>query len=570
MRPSPLAIPLLSLALAGRALAGQSEGLHRPGRYVAQLLFYEIPEATVVYPAGPGEDAARNRLSAIHRARYLESTSGMKTRVVSDAEATEADLSGHLLLLGWRNRLLGGGKAARPFERSAAGTRFLGIVEPDPDADLMFFHASPYNPERYLLFWSRMDPPRDRFMPLPMVGSDWAFYHDFRIVRQGMFRPGTGWPPERDPDAEKDHEEDLAALQARDARRRGARYDLVYDPEKVGAEEAEAILRVREAALARAASALGVSLDGYRATVFVYADADAKKTRTGVPDAAHALPGRREVHMTRAAARSASPHEEVHLLAHEAFGPCAVTSLYEGLAVSVEGAHAGVDLETRGALLLERGALRALGDVLDEEKMRNGPAEVAMPAAGLLVSWIRETGGREALARAYTIPEGSVEALAKALGRPGAALQADFRGWVTERAAARRNDVAFLKAEAEARDRHLAGDYAGMAAALAKALSFRPGDPQTLFNLASAQMRTGDYGKAERNLQRLLKARLEGPNAHLEIFGHYQLGRLYDIQGRRAEALAQYRRVLELPDRHDAHRLAREAIERPVTKEQLQ
>ncbi len=570
MTPSARASRLLTVALAGLALAAEGEGPHRSGPYVAQLLFYEVPEATVVYPAGPGEDAARNRLSAIHRARYLESTSGMKTRVISDAEATEADLSGHVLLLGWRNRLLGTGRAPRPFERSAAGTRFLGVVEPDPDVDLMFFHPSPYNPERYLLFWSRMDPPRDRFMPLPMVGSDWAFYRDFKIVRQGMFRPGKIWPPERDPDAEKDHVEDLASLQANETRRRGARYELVYDPAKVSAEEAEAILRVREAALTRAASALGFALDGYRATLFVHADTEAKKIRTGVPDAAHAVPGRREVHMTRAAARSASPHEEVHLLAHEAFGPCALTSLYEGLAVSVEGTHAGTDLGTRGALLLDRGALPALRDILDEERMRNGPAELAMPAAGLLVSWIRETGGRDALARAYTIPEGSVEALAKAFGRPAGALEADFRGWVTERAASRRNDVSFLKAEAEARDRHLAGDYAGVAAALAKALAFRPGDPQTLFNLASAQMRTGDYQEAERNLKRLLEARLEGPKAHFEIFAHYQLGRLYDIQGRREEALAEYRRVLELPDRHDAHRLAREAIERPVTKEQLQ
>lgn len=570
MRSLAPSIGLLSLACAALAVAAQDEGLHRPPGYPGQLLFYEVSEVTIVYPASHGEDAARNRLSAVQRARFLESTSRMKTRVISDAEATEADLAGHLLLLGWGNRLLGSGPAVRPFERSGTGTRFLGIVEPDPDLDLMFFHPSPYNPERYLLFWSRMDPPRDRFMPLPMVGSDWAFYRDFKIVRQGMLRPGNRWPPERDPEAEKDHAEDLASLEARDARKRGARYELVYDPAKLGAEEAEAILRVRETALVRAASALGVSLDGYRATLFVYADTDAKKMRTGVPDAAHALPARREAHMTRTAARSASLHEEVHLLAQEAFGPCAVTSLYEGLAVSVEGAHAGTDLATRGAILLDRGVFPDLAEVLAEERMRKGPADVTLPAAGLLVSWIRETGGREGLARAYAMPDGTVEALAKALGRPPAELQADFRGWLAERAASRKSELAFTKAEAEAKDRYLAGDFAGVAAALAKALAARPGDPQTLFNLASAQMRTGDYQEAERNLKRLLEARLEGPNAHFEIFAHYQLGRLYDIQGRRADALAEYRRVLELPDRHDAHRLAREAIEQPVTKEQLQ
>ena len=46
--------------------------------------------------------------------------------------------------------------------------------------------------------------------------------------------------------------------------------------------------------------------------------------------------------------------------------------------------------------------------------------------------------------------------------------------------------------------------------------------------------------------------------------------RIYDLQGRRERALAEYRNVLELPDEHDAHRLAREAIETPVTADQLE
>jgi len=564
------AVLLSSFALLVRP--GLAEGdLHRTERYLAQVLFYtEVSEATVVYPAGPGEDVARNRRSAIQRARYLETMSGMKTRVVSDAEVTEQDLSGHLLLLGWNNRLLGTDRARRPFERTVEGTSFLGILEPDPDVDLMFFYPSPYNPDRYLLFWSRIDPPRDRFMPLPMVGSDWAFYRDFGIVRQGMFRPARSWPPARDLEAEKDHTADHASLRSGESRTRGAHYDVVFHPGKIPNAEADAILNAREEALSRAASLLGVRLDGFRAVLYVYGDAELKKALTGVPDSAHIVPGRRELHMTRAAARTSSPHEEIHLLAEEAFGPCTVSALYEGLVVALGAGASKLDLDTHAAILLEKGSPPSLADVLDEERMRRGPAETTLAAAGLLLSWVRSVFGREGLARAYTIPEDTPLALERALGRPASLLQADFRGWLAERATTRKNEVAFMKAEAEARERYLVGDYKGVAEALQKALRFKPRDPQTLFNLASAQMRTGDYGEAERNLKLLLEQRLEGPNAHLEIFAHYQLGRLYDVQGLRERALAQYERVLALPDQHDAHRLAREAIERPVTKEQLE
>ncbi len=561
-----LLLTCLALLLTG---AAAEEELHKGDQYLAQMLFYRVDQATVVYPAAPGEDAARNRLSANHRARYFESLTGTKTRVVSDAEVTEQDLAGHLLVLGWGNRILGTGKAPRPFERTGAGTRFLGLTEPDPSVALMLFHASPFNQERYLMFWSRIDPVSDRFMPLPMLGSDWAFYRDFKVIRQGMFRPGLEWPPRRDPEAEKDHSADMEEARAGETRKRGAHYDLVYDPARIGTDEAEAILRTREAAFSKAAAALGSPAEGYRALLFVYADDDAKKNLTGVPEPAHALLSKRELHMTRRAARSSSAHEEYHLVAHETLGPCHLTSLYEGLAVSLEGTYGGVDLETHGAILLEKEKVPTLAEALDEERVRKGPPEVALPAVGLVVSWLRGALGREALRKAYTMPEGSAAALEKAIGRPAAALQADFRGWVVERASARQSDVAFLKAEAEARDRYLVGDYAGVAAALARAHALKPGDPQTLFNLASAELRSAAYAEAEKHLRLLLERATKASDSRFVIFAHYQLGRLYDVQGRRQEALEEYRRVLELPDQHEAHRLAREALDTPVTKEQL-
>ena len=44
------------------------------------------------------------------------------------------------------------------------------------------------------------------------------------------------------------------------------------------------------------------------------------------------------------------------------------------------------------------------------------------------------------------------------------------------------------------------------------------------------------------------------------IFGHYQLGQVLDHRGRPKEARAEYEKVLELPDRYESHRMAREAL----------
>jgi hypothetical protein len=44
------------------------------------------------------------------------------------------------------------------------------------------------------------------------------------------------------------------------------------------------------------------------------------------------------------------------------------------------------------------------------------------------------------------------------------------------------------------------------------------------------------------------------------MFGHYQLGMLYDSQGKKKKARAQFEKMLELPDGNEAHRRAREAL----------
>ena len=82
-------------------------------------------------------------------------------------------------------------------------------------------------------------------------------------------------------------------------------------------------------------------------------------------------------------------------------------------------------------------------------------------------------------------------------------------------------------------------------------------------------MRIPDYAAAERNLRKVIRAGLP-ENDPLHVFGYYQLGRLYDLMGRRDDALEAYRKVLALPDVHDSHRSAQDAIATPYTPERLE
>jgi tetratricopeptide (TPR) repeat protein len=294
------------------------------------------------------------------------------------------------------------------------------------------------------------------------------------------------------------------------------------------------------------------------------------ESRTGLRDPAHSIPAAREIDMVRRAARSSSPHEEIHVLARQLIGPCTLTTMYEGLVIAQEKAYRGTDLVLAAAAMLDKGAFPALNDVLDEEKARLLPEAVRFPVAGLLVTWIRETAGIDGLKKAYTALEGSTVALGLAIGRPKETLDREFRQWTEARVRSKDKEVKLMRIEAEAQERSAAGDYAGVASAMKRALELRPDGPQDLFNLASAEMRIKRYAAAEEHLKRILSLPLEPKDSRFIIFGHYQLGRLYDVQSRREEALAEYRKVLELPDQKDAHRLAKEAMETPATPESLE
>src|SRR5262245_8672346 len=202
--------PILATLLVASAALAQEKTLHRGTQYPGAAAFPEVGNITIVYPAAEGEPVDRNRRSAEARARWLVSAFRAKVEVVADDQITDAQKLGNLLILGWSNRAWDAIKAARPFERGPQGTKFLGLSEASLDADLLVFHRSPANWDSFILFWSRIDPARDRYQPLPRVGSDWAMYDDYLIIRQGMFKPAREWPPTRDTGAEGDHTGNIA------------------------------------------------------------------------------------------------------------------------------------------------------------------------------------------------------------------------------------------------------------------------------------------------------------------------------------------------------------------------
>jgi len=543
--------------------------LHRGVEYRGAGAFLTLGNITVVYPAGTGEPVELNRRSAEARARWLAAAYKNKAEVAADNELTESQKRGNLLLLGWNNKFFGEPGPERPFTHSSEGTSFLGIRESDPSVDLLVFHRNPLNWSSFILFWSRIDPERDRFQVLPRVGSDWAMYRNYGAIRQGMFVPARVWLPSRDKLAEGDLTKDVVARPGGTGTYESDHYHVVFDRVQFGKDEVAAIARARESALAKAIADIGPLPSGFRIQLFLYPDETMKREITGVPDPTHAIPADREIHATRAYATSPSPREELHLLARENYGPCYLTAIHEGLAWSTENVLRGDTMETHAARLRSAGKLPQIDDLLDEERFRALPDVAGAAAAGVFMTWLRETYGPAVMKKVYGLTEGSAAALAKALGTTQAALDTSFSTWADTKVAAHRNDLDFQAAELEAQQRRMASDWAGMAAALRKALKAKPGDPQTLFNLASAQMRAGDLAGAESSLKTILAAQLAPADARFIVFGHYQLGRVYDLAGRRAEAVTEYDAVLGLPDDHGSHALAQERKSSPATREQL-
>jgi tetratricopeptide (TPR) repeat protein len=264
-------------------------------------------------------------------------------------------------------------------------------------------------------------------------------------------------------------------------------------------------------------------------------------------------------------AESESPHEEAHLVAQQVLGPCYHTALHEGLAMVVSlrpGSDAG--LSVYAAALVEQDVVPSIGELLDEEGVRElNRRGLGFPAAGLLVQWILAAGGQEVLKRVYTAKPLTEEQLAQALGIGIHEANGAFEGFIRAQAEKGVKDLEFQQARAEATRRGSNGDWAGAIERFTRAATLRPEHLDTLYRLALAQIRAEEFEGAESTLRGLLEVAsraVDAPDRYL-IFGHYQLGQVLELTGRPEQAREQYRTVLELPDRHDSHRMARESLD---------
>ena len=103
-------------------------------------------------------------------------------------------------------------------------------------------------------------------------------------------------------------------------------------------------------------------------------------------------------------------------------------------------------------------------------------------------------------------------------------------------------------------------DYDGSVAAFRRALALKPNDPAAMYSLGRMQMKADDNRGARKTFAQLVTTDVGQADLHFVQFGHYQLGKIHQLEGRMARAVESFEKMLEFPDRSNAHRMAREAI----------
>jgi tetratricopeptide (TPR) repeat protein len=523
--------------------------------YAGAAMLYSLDEVTIVYPSGDGEDVAVNRFSAERRASFLRHDHDIEAQVVADGDMDEEALGGNLLLLGWNNRVLARDDAPTYFRKIGGERLFLGSIRVEAGEDLLFSHISPFNNEKLLVFWSRIDLEAERSHILPFLGSDWAVYHDYFVAAQGMVAKGLDLPPQRNPNAEVSRRSKISSPPAR---QRSEHFTLHYATGMLKAGEAEAILEAREETLSKVIDLLGAPPEGFSIALFLYRTGERKEELTGVATNAHSIVGRLESHMTVRHARSDDPVQETLLLAAARMGTCYNTALCEGLAFALQDALGAEDMGTHAAAMMESGQIPSASHLLDEMELRTIDRRFLIPASALLASWLQE---EDLLALAWQSKGEPLEALVRAMEIEPAGLDAAFKNFVAARGKDAGDELAFQKALSEVRFHYERGDSIGMVRALERALQIRPDDPETLYQLCVALKDVGEEERSENMLRQLIGLELDPSTSHFPTYGHYQLGKLYAGQEKKRKARAQFERMLELPDLKGAHQRAREALE---------
>jgi tetratricopeptide (TPR) repeat protein len=111
-----------------------------------------------------------------------------------------------------------------------------------------------------------------------------------------------------------------------------------------------------------------------------------------------------------------------------------------------------------------------------------------------------------------------------------------------------------------------AGEYEAARDTFAQALKEKPEDSGALYGLALVASAEQDRAEAKEYFERVLKSE---PPADLSGWTHVYLGRIYDLEGDREQALAHYRAALALNTRVErVEQAARRGLERPFGQEE--
>jgi len=121
-------------------------------------------------------------------------------------------------------------------------------------------------------------------------------------------------------------------------------------------------------------------------------------------------------------------------------------------------------------------------------------------------------------------------------------------------------ELAYRKALRDAHRLGSVGDFAGRAEALKAALAIKDHDEQVRYQLGLAYIEDDQYDEARAVLGGLLEEAEKLGDSYVVPFSHYQIGRAFQLEGRREEARVEFERVLALPDQHGAHERARQAL----------
>lgn len=548
--------PLLIVVATWFAMVGSPTAQERE-LFSGAALLYTVPEVTLVYPAGPGEDRERNRISTERRAAYLTGRHQTVTRVVADIDVTDEDRKDHLLILGWNNRLI---RETGLIAMTEDGWRFQGI-ERGFGHDLLFSWISPFEKDHEFFFWSRIDPELDRYLVLPFFGSDWIVFERYTVEQYGRFHTDKlEWPPKRNPDVEIDNR----TVRPRVRPKRESEHYVLYDVDLGLSEtETERILQAREAAWRAAVAALGAPpAAATKIKLYVYEDSDTKELRCDVHEARHHLPKSGEFHATKAIALDPNLHEDIHLIARQVYGPGYLSLMVEGVAVWAEQQQGTDELPVYAAMLVDRMDLPGLAELLDEETMRvliRG--RTGFSIAGLFIAWLRAEAGPDAVRRVYGQYESDATLFAQAIDLSVDEIDTRLAAYVHNQAEIGETETTFREATARAQHYGGLGDYEHAIPALERALELRPDHLFTRYSLAVARMNLDDLESAEAELKTILEIHREAPSDDLALLAWYRLGELYLKQGEPNRAKKAYERVFALPDYRGMHGRTREALD---------